>query len=419
MTVLHQWRHGSLPTPATAAAIAGIIARDTALPTLDAVLDPVERRGAVADVSLITRLRYKPGSSIVAALAHPSATGVTGTSWIAAYADPAKAGKTLARARRSGFSARPVEGIPGVLVGETCADRTLSLPLATIRSREPELFAAATVLRHNPHRRVVFRSALRGIAVLLKVSAEDGAAGPDGAHRSGPIGSTAARQSALNTLERGGIAVLRPGALHGLPGVETVPWWGRGDLAAIPDPYAARTAGQHLAVLHNAPPADFLQLAGAVDHTIAAREAAQVIATLLPGLADHAAHLAATLGRIAEALPPRRRTLVHGDFSPDQVLVGRGEVRLIDFDRAGIDCAERDLGSFAASAELLGRPELTRELITGYTGADAPIDETRLHYFTALALMQRSVEPFRTHTRDWAASTTRILDLVEREAALC
>ena len=424
MTTAQEGRHGSLPTTptattantaTTAAAIAGLTARDTALAALSAVLDPGQRCAALDAASHITRLRYKPGSSVVASLAITTSSGDTGTGWIAAYADPTKAHKTLARAHRSGFSARAVDGVPGVLVGETCADRMLSLPLAEIRALAPDLLADATVLRHNPHRRVVFRSRREGTPVVLKVSAADG----DRAVADACPGGSAARQSALNTLERGGVAVLRPRAVHGVPGVETVPWWGDGDLATLAVPGAADTAGQQLAVLHNARPADFLTLSGGVDHGAASRAAAQVIATILPQHTERAAHLAAALQGAAAALPPRRHALVHGDFSPDQVLVGSGDVRLIDFDRAGIDYAERDLGAFAASAELLGCPALADKLLTGYTDAGATFDNTALHLFTALALMQRSVEPFRAQTHDWAAQTARILDLVEREVALC
>jgi aminoglycoside phosphotransferase (APT) family kinase protein len=105
------------------------------------------------------------------------------------------------------------------------------------------------------------------------------------------------------------------------------------------------------------------------------------------------------------------RVLVHGDFSPDQVLVGGSEVRLIDFDRARPGMAEADLGSFAAVEETVlpgwerahaGGPKTAR-LIEGYVGAGGRFSQTAVDAWAAFRLFNNSVEPFRNRSPEWAA----------------
>jgi aminoglycoside phosphotransferase (APT) family kinase protein len=390
--------------------LAGVLARDPALAALAAVLDPGQRRTVLGHDSTVTRIRYKPGSSIVAALTSPTRAG----GWIAAYADPNKVTKTLSRAARAGFSASAVAGLPGVVVGETAADRMLSGPLAAIRSAAPELFAEATLLRHNPHRRAVFSSELAGAPVALKVSAVDA------------VGSSAAstqRDRLFDALEHAGVPVLRPSALPGVAGAETVPWWGDGDLAGIPLPAAAGTAGRTLARLHAAHriPATPFEPAPPTAPAPGAEIAAAIrsMSTVLPGETGRAEALGARLLAAAGHSRAHRVTLVHGDFSPDQVLVGAGQVRLIDFDRCTLDAPERDLGSFLATAALMGRPELGSALLAGYAGAGGTVDDDLLHWHTATAYLLRAGEPFRGLVPDWAARTRAILADAESAAARC
>lgn len=398
------------------AELADLVSRDPAVAALAAVLDPDRRLEVLGHTSRVTRIRYKPGSSIVAALVNESAEGRATTGWIAAYSDPAKLGKTLARAAHAGFDARAVEALQGVVVGETAADRVLSTQLGRLRRLVPGVFAHATVLRHNPHRRVVLRSVMTGQPVVLKVQAATGRT------RYGADPASEAGSRALDGLERAGVRVLRPTALAGLEGAEVVPWWGDGDLATIrlaEDAlrHAGLSAGRDLARLHNAHLGETegpAPEAGRREDDAAVRS----IGTILPAASDRAAAVAARLRRAGSG-PARRLTVVHGDFSPDQVLVGGGETRLIDFDRCTIDSPERDLGSFLATAELMGRPELGRALIDGYTAAGGTADPRELHRFTAIAFLRRSVEPFRTLSPHWARQTEHALYRAESEAAQC
>ena len=399
----------------SATELADLVARDRALPAMSVVLDAEARRDVLGRSSEVTRIRYKPGSSIVAALRTETVPGHWSTGWIAAYSDNTKLTKTLARATRAGFAAHVVHALPGVIVGETAADRLLCAPMAALRQHAPQLFAQAILLRHNPHRRAVFRSGLAGRPVILKVQ---------GASRSQPATNPASgnRQRALTSLERVGVPVLRPTMLTGVPGGETLPWWGDGDLATMPLTAAAHTAGRDLALLHQdnlgASPMSHPAARWSED-TDENASAVQSIATLLPALGARAAAVAARLRQAELTLPARRLTLVHGDFSPDQVLVGGPEIRLIDFDRCTVDHPERDLGSFLASADLSGQPELGSALLEGYLTGGGTVDSRQLHRFTATAFLQRAVDPFRALAPQWAEQTRRALKRAETEASQC
>lgn len=392
--------------------IAAIIARDPALSTLAVVLDEARRNDALGGPSVVNRLRYKHGSSIVASVTTVTNEGER-TGWIAAYRDAVKVDKTLTRAARAGFSAQRVPGLVGVVVGETSADRQLAQALADIRAHQEPLFAQATVLRHNPHRRVIFRTMDRGVPVALKVSAADSAV---------TAATATARQLAADLLESAGVPVIRPIPCGDVLGAETVPWWGDGDLTTISSPEAsadaARAAGHQLALLHLAGRSTSGPSAAV---TSDADAAAHVIGTILPREGARAARVSEMLrrtGRTTRAAA-QNSTLVHGDFSADQVLVAAGAVRLIDFDRACRDLPERDLGSFLAAADLMGRADLGAPLLAGYTEAGGSIDDHELHRATAQALLQRSVEPFRGLTFDWADRTSYALHRAEQELGAC
>lgn len=406
----------------SAADIAAIIARDPALSTLAVVLDEARRNDALGGPSVVNRLRYKPGSSIVASVTTVTEEGER-TGWIAAYRDAVKVDKTLTRAARAGFSAQRVPGLVGVVVGETSADRQLARALADVRAHQEPLFAQATVLRHNPHRRVIFRTTDRGVPVALKVSAADSAV---------TAATATARQLAADLLESAGVPVIRPIPCGNVLGAETVRWWGDGDLTTISSleasAEAARAAGHQLALLHlagrstsgtsAAAASDAATSAAAISD---ADSAAHVIGTILPREGARAARVNEMLrrtGRITRATA-QNNTLVHGDFSADQVLVTAGAVRLIDFDRARRDLPERDLGSFLATADLTGRADLGAPLLAGYTDAGASIDDHELRRATAQALLQRSVEPFRGLMPDWADRTSYALHRAEQELGAC
>ena len=192
----------------------------------------------------------------------------------------------------------------------------------------------------------------------------------------------------------------------------TGPWWcahwGAGDLssrapsAGEPTPASSGTAaaaagatGAAIARLHAAPADGSLptaRLGPRLPATLAELEA------LLPHRALAIAQLA---GELAARLPERPATgLLHGDLSPDQVLVdspgGEPRIRIIDLDRSGTGPLGADLGSWLAAC-LTGRDEhVGAALLEGYVagGGDLPARD-ELAAWTARALLATALDPVR------------------------
>jgi aminoglycoside phosphotransferase (APT) family kinase protein len=161
-----------------------------------------------------------------------------------------------------------------------------------------------------------------------------------------------------------------------------------------------------------------------------------MVSALLPELEALARDLETRLAALLLARPRTAPVLVHGDFSPDQVLVGDSEVRLIDFDRAGAGTVEADLGSFAAAEEAVlpaaggvveggspsggalpdggtvrgapagrapaGGPK-TALLAEGYLDAGGRFSQSAVDAWAAYRLFTSSVDPFRDRSPEWAA----------------
>ncbi|GAA3653592.1 phosphotransferase family protein [Microbacterium marinilacus] len=354
-------------TAAVPSALAALTApHDPALPELGALLDPVRRADLMGAPTEVVRVRWKPGSSVVIALRDSSggfAGWPHGLGWVVSYADAVKLPKTRRRAA--------AVGAPTIRLGETTVagpahgDRLLAPRVRTLLDERPDLMGGSTALRYNPHRRLLLRAG--GDVVRLSAHGSRG-------------DEVAARLAELD------LPVLAPRALA--PSVSSTPWWGDGDLAVCPDPVAARHAGAALALLHSSDPA--VAPGRRIDAGEIARAAAAAVSRLLPPLAARARRAAE---RLATA-PATPAVLVHGDFSPDQVLTDGRRVRLIDFDRAAAGPAEADLGSFLATG---GSPAL----VDGYRDGGGRVDEAALRAWRALAELQRAVEPFRAGASDW------------------
>ncbi|MDN5687805.1 MAG: phosphotransferase [Brachybacterium sp.] len=219
-----------------------------------------------------------------------------------------------------------------------------------------------------------------------------------------------------------GVPTLQQRAWHGKSSVLIGEHWGDGDLAhhsrddrAMP---AAAATGAALARLHGA------ALAG--DDLPAARLGAAVpdvldpIATLLPSSAGVAQHLARQL---RDRLPERpRQGLIHGDLSPDQVLMSLGpaagpsspEIRIVDLDRSGRGPLGADLGSWLASCLVAGTEDLARAFLDGYAReGHLPTDE-ELAVWTARALLAAATDPIRRFHPDWPTAVVRRLELAEQ-----
>ncbi|HEV8116098.1 MAG TPA: phosphotransferase, partial [Acidimicrobiales bacterium] len=183
--------------------------------------------------------------------------------------------------------------------------------------------------------------------------------------------------------------------------------------------------GAALARLHALQPDRRLPRIDGHDAWSAAVEAAEAVAVLVPALGKRACRLAHRLGRALAALPPAAR-VVHGDFSPDQVVLTDNGVAIIDFDSAAVADPALDLGSFAADldrAELEHRLPVGRaataaaELVDGYHRAGgAPVDHGVAAH-RAAALLRLAVLPFRERQPEWPVAIEAILAGAEAVAA--
>jgi hypothetical protein len=273
----------------------------------------------------------------------------------------------------------------------------------------------ASVLRYNPHRRLVVMVPSDTGSVVIKTAAQ-----PD----EGAAGIRLRQQ-----LARHGVPVLPEladpdCALHG---ISASPAWGDGDLSGSDNDAAAYGAGAALAAIHGLDVgigADPTSEPGNLVRELAATRS--MITRLLPGLE-------APVNKLADLLLEKVRTtslhgqqsvLVHGDFSADQVLVKGAAIRVIDFDRVATSDPAMDLGYFAAVEEVADRVEAgfeaggrkTARLIEGYREAGGHVSLAGVDTWAAFRLFLGSVEPFRNRAGDWPADTTwhlhRALELI-------
>lgn len=392
--------------------------RDSSLPGLKYLLSDDHLSAALGERVHITRVRYKPGTSALAAFRRTRA-GVDEYGW--AMTRTAEGNGSLqsraehSRARGGSILLlRPDPSRPDALIaaGDLKDDHRLRNNLHWLRARGTERFGAdrpnvavsvpPTILRYNPERRVVALFPSPSPAVV----------------KTAAVAYDPARRRLLGLeMHRAGVPVLPElvGPEFARHGISASPAWGEGDLSTTGTPDAAGSAGQALAALHAAD----TRLVG--DIGVAFRGLARqltdtrhMIAALLPGLEEPAARLAdRILTRLAQPDGPTVPVLVHGDFSADQVLVQGTDIRLIDFDRVRTDEAACDLGSFAAVEAILGRESgggarnaHTGALRDGYCQAGGQAQQSRVDAWAAARLFTGSVDPFRNRAADWAADTS-------------
>ena len=346
-------------------AVAALVLRDETLPDLALVLDEEQRSRALGSMK-VERVRYKPGAAAVAALRAPDGD----LHWLVTYSDPEKLRKSIRRAEHAG--ARPAQPSPRTLIGPAYTDRLLVGAVGRMFGTESPMFGGTRVLRYNPLRRLVLHD--HEHERVLKLTAR-------------PQTSAVA-----GLLAEHGLPVLASQRLTDDAWASA--WWGEGDLGEPSRPEAEEQAlttiaGAVLAGIHSIPH-EAVPLRP-LDVVATARGAARAVTTLLPHLERRARAVAARIGGIDG--PP---VLAHGDWSADQVLVHDGDVRIIDLDRATIAPRAYDLGHYRAAG---GHPAM----LAGYRSAGGAVDDDALHRATALAMLERAVEPFRTGHPAWPA----------------
>ena len=375
----------------------------TTLTAVESVLDEGRLSALIGHPVRAARLRIKPDVSLTVGLEDAGASRPVGWARLLWPVSRVKADNAARRARRRGRCTEQRELGDGMTlqVGRLAADPALAEHVGAAVRRgllEPD---DAQVLRYNPLRRLVMRTAV-GVVRITSTPQDD--------------------EILLRDLIEGRVPV--PERVR-LPGTETGPpvhvsalrLVGDGDLGRVTSLRATAAAGAGLAALH--------ALTGRLPAEAARRlpgsrpagrrpEAAHI--SILRALAPPLAARVEALGRRLPALPRGRQVLAHGDFTPDQVLVRLEDdaVWLTDFDRSRLAPAELDLGSYLAVVD----PETGAALLRGYAdaGGDLP-DGAGLRAGIAHARMARLVEPLRHADPLWRTRIDQALGELEETCA--
>jgi hypothetical protein len=188
-----------------------------------------------------------------------------------------------------------------------------------------------------------------------------------------------------------------------------------GNLSILED-VAARLAEWHRAHRSSTLACD---AGGSLEQRI--RSSAVSIQEIAPDLAEAGLRIASQLIEAWHTLvnaEPTQPTLIHGDFSADQVIIGRDGPVFLDFDRARLDRPVHDLGSFLARLEyqaVLGDTpafevqEARRILISAYTSANPNQPIWGLNISVSAHLLFLVSEPFRRLQPRWAETMRQLL----------
>lgn len=408
-----------------------VAAGDPALPGLAHLLDPERLAAAITDrlpgVAPLTLepsyLRYKPGTSCLGGFVARSAAGeVT----LAAKAMPPNR-YAVERVRPVKLDLRSPWGpvvvrldAAAVLLRLAPYDRRLnSLRLLTDPGERRSLLARLApeladgdwqVLRHKPERRHIIRLVRHGEpqAVLKHYATADFRQAESGARFAAAVGGPAllAGHRRRHLL----ISAWQPG--RPLAELADAP----GQLSHL------AAAGAALATIHAQPPQG-LPARTTADEGLALVEVARGLDRLTAplgrrALGERARRLAGCTAERLLVVPEAVRPL-HGDFSADQVIVGAGGVRIIDWDAAAVGPPALDLGTFVArlEADALAAGKLPPEASIGafrhgYT-AQADGGVAALGPWVAAALLRLVEEPFRQRHPAWPEAATALLDRAE------
>lgn len=379
------------PGTITGAAADGLAAEASGLDQAGTLLDAAALSGLLHREVTITHVRSKPGHSLVAA--HTDLHGAAG--WTMLTGDPVKYHNAAQRAADFGKELQVHQASGShFFSGTVWTDPQLAKELAEARAVLGEE-TPWRVLRYNPRRRVVAAVQTGSSQKVLRVVAH-GAAG------------------LLNTARRWrsqGLPVTNVSPLGRRGSATIAALWGVSDLGRAPHPPAAETAGAAIAKLHAGP-------ARQPDHgrrNPDPHRAAKGLVDVAPWLEGRASRLAAELEDRLAALPHRAAAQIHGDLSPDQVVLGdyqSHKIRLIDLDRAGWGSPMRDVGSWIAACRRDEQLQLIDPFLTGYT-AHSHVKPHDLDVWEATAHLAGAADFFRHREPDWPARTIRALDLTE------
>ena len=377
---------------------------DEAVPGAAAITDGVAltaRLGGVGERLLqVGYLRYKPGTSLVAALGLSSGLAF-------AFAVGADSRAKLAKTIRRAPAGSVLVSEPDLLIARPAADRDLpaladlSRTLAKIELA-PENLRSRTDLAYKPQRRWVGRLDLTDDRRLIVR-----------AYRPADL-AAALTAWQIASLVDGPVEVPSLRATCRRRGLVVTSWLDGTPLDRLLSvgPVSAdvlREVGVGLARLHSAAsrPAGSTS---ARDERLAPVEAvATQLAAVLPEVGARVRGLVDRLAAVAPAVD--REHPVHGDFSTDQVIVDpAGRIGITDWDRAGWAHPAVDLGSLRAAGL---DPTAYDEVLAGYSSVLEP--PATVDWCLARAKLLRLPEPLRQGRRDWRSQvTTRLSELEEQ-----
>ena len=112
--------------------------------------------------------------------------------------------------------------------------------------------------------------------------------------------------------------------------------------------------------------------------------------------------------------------LLHGDYSYEQLLYKEGKLSVLDFDRASVGEYSIDIGNYIAHLLYKDILELDfdaktfiKEFLDEYEkNSNFEVDNNKLNYWTAVALLQLAVKPFRLFENNWNIKIHKILKVV-------
>jgi Ser/Thr protein kinase RdoA (MazF antagonist) len=177
----------------------------------------------------------------------------------------------------------------------------------------------------------------------------------------------------------------------------------------------AGRAGDVLAALHGAAPADGLPAESPRDRLRRTGDSADLLATIAPELAPRVEKL---MGRLEAQLPADDLVTSHGGFHISQLLESDGELAVIDFDGICLAPAARDVASYVAS--LLDAPE---DLPSVRAALDALCEgygrrPTGVAWYLSTLALRRARAPFAAFAPHWPEDTERRLAAAEAALAL-
>lgn len=320
------------------------------------------------------RLRWKPGKSLLTGAVVPTATGPAAV-LVAAFG-PRSRSKADKLIEWSALRGAPVDRAGDVVAVPAGADHTLD-----------GLIPPGIPLGYNPARRWVGWHA--GQAVKVHSVAP-------------PVGVAALLTDPPRLLTRHlpAAEVAHNGRL-----VRTA--WQPG---APPTAAELPMVREALTALHSCPPPAGLPVLDAAVVLHAAQAATRSVAETLPAERARLAALLAALRRACGADRwPAPMTLVHGDFSVDQVvIVPDDRAVLLDLDRAAVGPSGWDTAQWVVAQLVIDAPLLPAP------AAPSPI-------LVLAAALLRAPEPFRRLRPAWAQLTRTVLDAAAeaaREVAL-